>query len=72
MGDGAQGREREMVEEASKQFLNFDEYWKATIAQLEGEGELTSTPELIAEYRGWAGQLTRMRRTTESRSAEKR
>ena len=69
---GISDLDRELVEEASKNYISFDEYWLACLAQLEGEGELTSTHELVAEYRGWAAQLTRMRRTTESRSAEKR
>ena len=70
--EGLSDNERELVEEASKNYISFEEYWLATLAQLEGEGELTPTHELIAEFRGWAAQFNRARRTAESRSAEKR
>ncbi len=69
---GISDETRKLVEETSNEYVNFEEYWAAAVSQLEAEAELTETMELVAEYRGWSGQLVRRRRTADGKSAEKR
>ena len=69
--NGVSDELREIVEKASQEYVTFEEFWLAAMSQLENEAELTETMELVAELRGWSGQLVRRRRTADGKSAEK-
>ena len=69
---GLTDNDRQVIEETSKQFGDFEAFWQAATAQLEAEGELTQSMELVAEKSGWSATLVRRRRTHESKSAQKR
>ena len=51
-----------MIEEAAKEYENFEQFWRACVNMIETEADVTETIEEIAELKGWSGQLNKMRR----------
>ncbi len=62
----------DFVIEAAKEFESFDALWRVCMEEQEREGEISDTHEMIAEYRGWLPQLCRLKRSDESKAAQKR